>query len=399
MHNSESENASADAELVRSVARRLLDHHLDAIVDGAVARIVDDEPTYTGGPVSRGDLRFHMERTMRLALTRLAGGDIPEDLRSAALAVGRVRAQQGIPLSSVLHAFRIDLRSLWESLIEEGRAVGRELRADFLERSSLMVWEAIELNTAEVVSGYQAAQLSIDETRSSAFDRLLVDGEPAVESVEYAAEVLDLPVGGRYLCLVGAFPAPRPELSDACAMTLLARGCTFYLRWSAFELQAVVHLSDGRADVAELLAPLDGHVCATAPADRLSTVGRAIRLARRAVRGRSDPGVRALSDTWLNAVAAADAELADAVHAAVFGPLARLGDGERNGLIETVTDLTAHGGTIADIAQRTYRHRNTVRARLRTFADITGFDLTQTDHLATVAIAFTIERTRAPAAS
>jgi hypothetical protein len=34
-----------------------------------------------------------------------------------------------------LHAFRIDLKTLWEALIAEGRAVGVGMRAEFLERS------------------------------------------------------------------------------------------------------------------------------------------------------------------------------------------------------------------------------------------------------------------------
>jgi hypothetical protein len=378
--------------MVQRAARRLLDVHLDDIVDRAVARIVDDEPMYTGGPVSRTDLRFHMDRTMRLAVTRLAGVEVPDELQSTALDVGRIRAQQGIPLASVLHAFRIDLRSLWEALINEGRAVGVDVRAEFLERSSLMVWEAIELNTEEVVRGYQAAQLSLEELRSSAFDQLLV--EPTPDAVAHATDVLGLPQRGRFLCLVGAFAAPRPDLVDECAVLLHARGHVFHFRWSTPELLAVIHLPEDLTDLGPLLEPLNGHVCATVPATDLASVAGSIRLARMAVRGRGTPGVRTLSDSWLHAVAAADTELADAIHAAVFGPMARLSESERSGLVETVGDMTSHGGTIADIAQRTYRHRNTVRARLRSFTDHTGFDLSRTDHLATVTIAFTIDAQR-----
>ena len=57
-------------------------------------------------------------------------------------------------------------------------------------------------------------------------------------------------------------------------------------------------------------------------------------------------------------------------------------------------DLVAHGGTTADIAARTYRHRNTVRKRLQDFTTLTGFDVSDTTDLATTAIAFTVERAR-----
>ncbi|MET4432459.1 helix-turn-helix domain-containing protein [Mycolicibacterium sp. 624] len=381
-------------ELIRTTARRLLEVRIDEIVDMTVQRTIDDEPTYTGGPVSRDDLRYHMDRTMRLALTRLAGGAIPDSLQSAALDVGHIRAQQGVPLPSVLHAFRIDLKSLWEALIAEGRAIGASARADFLERSSLMVWEAVELNTEEVVHGYQKAQDSLDEIRSAAFDRLLLDSDLHPQVVEHAATVLGLPVAGHYVCVVGAFPIPRPELVAECATRLQARGYPFYFSWFAQELRGVAHIPDDRSDVRDDLVALSDHVCAIAHADGLGAVAQSIRLARMAVRGRAHPGIQWLNDSWLNAVTAANAELSEAIHAAVFQPLAALSAGERSGLLETVGDLVSHGGTIAMIAERTYRHRNTVRARLRTFAALTGLDLTTTNDLATVAIAFTVDAAR-----
>src|SRR4051794_10414298 len=98
--------------LIRAAARRLLHVRLPQIIDSAVEQTIQDEPTYSAGPVSRDDLRYHMDRTMRLALARLVGDDIPPHLESAALDVGRIRAHQNVPLSSVLHAFRIDLKTL-----------------------------------------------------------------------------------------------------------------------------------------------------------------------------------------------------------------------------------------------------------------------------------------------
>jgi sugar diacid utilization regulator len=96
-------------------------------------------------------------------------------------------------------------------------------------------------------------------------------------------------------------------------------------------------------------------------------------------------------DNWLHAVTAANAELSEALHSAVFRPLDTLTGHERNGILETVGDLVAHGGTIADIAARTFRHRNTVRKRLSVFASLTGLDFAVTSDLATAAIAFAVE--------
>jgi hypothetical protein len=298
-------------------------------------------------------------------------------------------------LSSVLHAFRIDLKMLWEALIAEGRAFGVGKRADFLERSSLMVWEAIEANTEECVHGYQVARGNRQEIRSAAFEQLLLDGDRHQSTVENASRMLGVPVTGHYVCLVGAFPIPRPELVAECAVALEAGGMEHYFNWFAQELRGIVHTTSGRVDISAALAPLGDHVCAVIDVEGLAEVPRAVRLARMAVHGRAEPGVRRLRDNWLHAVTAANTELSDALHSAVFGPLAPLTDYERTGMLETVGDLVAHGGTIADIAARTFRHRNTVRKRLQVFAALTGFDLADTTDLATTAIAFTIDRAKA----
>lgn len=377
--------------LIRAAARRLLNIRLAQIVEHAVEQTIHDEPTYSGGPVSRDDLSYHMDRTMRLALTRLVGDDIPESLCSAAMEVGRIRAHQNVPLSSVLHAFRIDLKMLWEALITEGRALGVDTRADFLERSSLMVWEAIEANTEEVVQGYQVAHGNREEIRSAAFEQLLLDGDQHQSVVDDAARMLGLPATGHYLCLVGEFPIPRPELVAECSELLERNGMAFYFHWFAQELRGIIRAAGRPHDLTADLAPLGEHICAVIDANGLAAVPRSIRLARMAVQGRADPGVQRVRDNWLHAVTAANTELSQALHDAVFAPLATLTEYERNGILETVGDLVAHGGTIADIATRTYRHRNTVRKRLQAFTSLTGFDLAETTDLATTAIAFAVD--------
>ncbi len=376
--------------LIRAAARRLLNIRLPQIIDRAVEQTINDEPTYSTGPVSRDDLRYHMDRTMRLALARLVGDDIPASLENAALDVGRIRAHQNVPLSSVLHAFRIDLKTLWEALIAEGRAFGVDTRADFLERSSLMVWESIEASTEEVVHGYQVAQGSREEIRSAAFEQLLLDGDHHLPTVDNAARTLELPASGHYVCLVGAFPIPRPELVAECAARLDAGGNAFYFNWFAQELRGIIFVTNHQPEIIAGLTPLDEHTCSVIDADGMAAVPRAIRLARMAVGGRSDLGVRWVRDNWLHAVTAANTELSEALQSAVFRPLGALTEHERNGILETVGDLVTHGGTIADIAARTYRHRNTVRKRLSVFTSLTGLNLAETSDLATAAIAFTV---------
>lgn len=381
-------------QLVRQAARRLLNIRIDDLIERSVDRTIEDEPGYTDGPVSRDDLRYHMDRTLRLALTRLAGDPIPDFLAGAAFEVGRIRAGQGVALPTVLHSFRIDLKTLWDALNAEGHHLGAGTRAAFLEESSLMVWETVEANTGEVVQGYTLAQDSLDEMRSAAFEQLLIDGADNQSAVESAAQVLELPATGRFLCLVGEFPVPRPELVSQCGQELESAGIRYYFSWYAQEVRAVLQLRDDQPGVIDHLAALGDHVCTVVEAEGLSEVPRAIKLARVAVAGRSTPGVRHVRNDWLHAVAAGNTEVSNAVHDAVFGPLQALSEYERSAIVETVGDLVIHGGTIANVADRTYRHRNTVRKRLRDFTDLTGLDLSHTSDLATTAIAFTVENNR-----
>nr|WP_218680918.1 helix-turn-helix domain-containing protein [Rhodococcus qingshengii] len=383
-------------DLVRRAAQHLLTADIDRLIDASVDRTLAAEPGYTSGPVTRADLRFQMDRTFRLALMRIAGIAIPDTLSRSAFDVGQVRARQGIPLAAVLHSFRIDLKTLWDALNAESRQLDSETRAAFLDRSSSMVWDSVEANTEEVVRGYNVAQGSLDDIRSAAFEQLLIGKADDRAAVHSAARALDLPVTGRYYCLIGAFPIPRPELVDQSERLLEAAGISFFFSWYTEELRALLLVPAGDGIPSDgILSHLDAlgvdHVCSVVDAHGLADVPRAISLARTTVAGRAAPGVRHIRRDWIRAVAAGNTEVSAAIHSAVFRPLDALTKYERAAVVEAVGDLVAHGGSIADVAARIYRHRNTVRKRLRDFAELTGFDVARTQDLAITAIAFAVE--------
>ena len=71
---------------------------------------------------------------------------------------------------------------------------------------------------------------------------------------------------------------------------------------------------------------------------------------------------------------AANDELAGAMARDVLGPLMALG--ERWGLLEALESYLREG-SIAGVAAQTYRHRNTIRNRLRIVEEVTGLDLSR----------------------
>src|SRR3954469_7797090 len=139
---------------IARVAQSVLETKVDHLVDMSMARLLEDEKGYQS--INLADLRQQMQRTLTLALMRLSGQSIPPSLASAAYETGQLRAYQNLELSSVLHSFRIDLRVLWETLVEEAKALGVDASPQFLG-GLVQVWEAVEANIADVVEGYRRA--------------------------------------------------------------------------------------------------------------------------------------------------------------------------------------------------------------------------------------------------
>lgn len=186
---------------IRQVALELVEHGIDGLVEASTDRILDEEPTYGLAPVSRADLSRETHRTLLLTLHRLAGIDVPDGLQAAAFETGLRRAEQGLPLASLLHAFRIDLRLLWDVIIQEGRRLENLERLTILEQHTLL-WEALEANTAEVVEAYRIVEdrqaQRLDVRDRELFKRFMLDGERRADAFDAFVGHTVLPDDGRY---------------------------------------------------------------------------------------------------------------------------------------------------------------------------------------------------------
>ncbi len=356
------------------LAAGLREERLDELVDESMRRLLADEPAYARA--DRAELRVQMTRTIGLALTRLAGRAIPADLSSAAYESGQLRAAQGIELAAVLHSFRIDLRVLWQAVIHAAIEGGGADHA-FVE-GLVEVWEAVEANIADVVDGYRDAAERLargaEEVRAAAFDRLLERGGHDGTVVVEAARLLELSPDARHLCLVARPGGAAPGAMNAVRARLRREGVRAHLQWAGAELLGVIEVADPDRDHEMLgrLIELRDVPCGLAEARGLGEVARGLRLARAAARGADGP--RLLRGHWGSAALAADAELAESLVETVLGPLDRLAEPARTAVLETLEACFAGDGSVADIAARTFRHRNTVRRRLQDVVELTGLD-------------------------
>jgi hypothetical protein len=383
--------ASTAGAGIKEIARHLLDERLDELTAKAVARVRADEPAYGRSRVSQDDLSRYMRRTLALALIRILGDPVPEELETATSEVGRLRAEQGLPLSALLHSYRIDLRILWEAVIGEARSRGHASDEAFLVQC-LLLWEAVEANTAEVVDAYRHAREDrarhADVLRSRAFAKLVQDGDSDPAAVREAAHRLSLAPEAAYLVVVSDVTTLSSGTLVSTSARLRARGLHSHLGWVGDQVVGVVVLGHRRPeDVVALVEPLGQHPCGAAVVENLTSVPRGARLANAVGRAVREPGVHLLASSWAAALVSANEELASALAQHVLGPLLRLPDHERAAVFETLEAFTSGSGSVAEVASLTRRHRNTVRNRLQAVERATGLSLTRPKDIATLTLA------------
>jgi len=390
--------ASASTSGVQAIARRLLGERVEAITDEAVRRVAEDEPGYARSQVTVSDLRHHMNRTLTLALVRLAGDRPIDGLASAASEVGRLRAEQGLDLDALLHSFRLDLRILWAAVVNE--AEGGELGIDDAHLEAfLLVWEAVEANTSDAVEAYRRArqeqERSLDVLRGLAFDRLVNHGPLDSAALRDTSRQLALPLDGRCLVVVGAGLPMDGRVTVSLATRLASRGFAGHVGWVGDELMVVACVGDGPVDpVLGILDPLARGCSAGVVVPDLSAVPVGVRLVRRAVAGVVDPGMVLVNRNWPRAIVVANHDMGTILGHEVVAPLLRLPPAERAQVLRTLATYLDSTGSIADVAAQEHCHRNTVRNRLQLVERLTGRSLHSPRDLASLTLA--VEWARGP---
>jgi len=373
---------------VQAIARYLLGERLDELTDGALLRLMEEEPAYAALTMDADMRRRGMRRTLELALRRVAADPVPALENRATTEVGRERAEQGFPLDALMHSFQLDLRVLWEAVLAEGRERGISANGGFLD-ALIRVWEATDANTVEVVQAYRRTEREIaearNELRSRVFERLIRDSDREPTSVTEASSLFGLPTDLPTLVLVGVgVDAGSTELRRC--RDLLDRSATaHHLAWVGDELVGVFVIGRrGEQAVRGSLEPLAAWRCGVARVDDLASTAPGLRLARAAIRGVTQPGLHRLEERWVEAVATVDDELGQAMVRDVISGL--LAAADRDSLLETLRAYL-RTGSVAGVAEQTYRHRNTVRNRLRSIEELCRVDLAIPRDVALVAVA------------
>ncbi|MFF1509726.1 PucR family transcriptional regulator [Streptomyces sp. NPDC058326] len=386
---------SGSGALRRSLATAMLTD-IDRLTDRAVDDIRAHSGTYASdAPVTREDLWEICRDNLLRALEDFGGLQATGgDFEWAARETGRRRAEQGVPLDTVLQAYRRGGRVLWQVMAEHLRVrAGRESDSRDVELDMASgVWETIDRYSVAMADAYRIAQLELQsrqDTRRVALFEALLDGradDPAVASA--AAAALGVPAVDRYVVVVAAQdPAAPPHP----APVLEAQGLWSFWRPRSGRYAGIVRLPRRDAPAGRLRAAgqgpdpalralldgLGGRTGATAGVspefERLSQAGRALRLAEQTLRTlRAGSGeVAVFDDRLAQVLLSGRTDIAERIVTVHLGPVLATG-GERAALLSTLRAWLDHGCSASRAADQLYCHRNTVLNRIGRIAELTG---------------------------
>jgi PucR C-terminal helix-turn-helix domain/GGDEF-like domain len=319
---------------------------------------------------------------------------------TVATQTGVERARDGVPLPSVMEAYRVGFRRAWEAIADEA-ATRPHLNGDALRTLTAKLLTAQDLFTGAMATGYrqeQSSRVAGDEMQRALLIDALIHGRLFERcSLWEAADYLRMPTTGPFVVIaadadwsgVGALPdieAKLRRLDVSSAWRELA------------DVQiGIVHVKTER-QLAAMLALVSrvaiGRVGVSARFGDLRDTARALRQARVALRGRPDPGSQvSVFDGSILATAAISApDVMVELASPVVERFADLADDEREVLFETFRAWLDHDGSVRTAGEMLFCHPNTVRYRLHRIEERTGRCLSRPRDIAELCLAFEVHR-------
>jgi PucR C-terminal helix-turn-helix domain/GGDEF-like domain len=386
----------SEASPVAVVGERLLGR-VDELATELSDLIRGTEAYYSAqGAVPPEDLRASVRDNLVHILSRFAGHPTPG--LEPARATGRRRAEQGVPLPVILHAYRIAGKFIWAAILAEAAVTGSPQSALLDAASDL--WFIIDELSGVVTTSYRD---TVDErarqsqqTRSAMME-VLLRGDIAEGSRlwEYT-NALRLPRQGTYVVAAARTPTPGTESIPNAEGALRHRGVQSAWRVEVDAQIGVLALTPraGLERVCGLLAELaTGPVGVSEPYSNLDTTPAALREARLALHvASSQAGLVRYGAAPIAILLASAPDAAAAVARMILGPVLALPDADCESILATLDTWFAEDGATSVAAERMHLHRNTVRYRLRRLEELTGRSLAQPTGLAELHLA--LEATR-----
>lgn len=343
---------------------------------------------YAGSTVVDQDLQETAVASLELLLRLVGELPIPDRLSGISRALGHRRAQQGVPLESLLRAVRMDFRILWTAMLERVPAAS----LPHFTADAVRVWEAVEFHTIRVHAGYldELASMAHEKETQRAFllSRLVNSDGKDPQLLSQAARALGVNPDNPFIVAVSAEHGQK-----AFRAGVQRAGAGQYMHERDGALILILERAGSRgqtpAETPSWLYPLDCFVAPPAPT--LADVPRMLRVALESLPTVTpeNPGARTISDAWRFVAAHRMGEYGTVLASSVLGPLDSISFHERGRLIETASEYF-RSGSVSDTAKHLYCHRNTVLNRLGRLAELTGYDPANPQDAATIITALQV---------
>ena len=366
---------------------------LDEVVERCAEAIAQTIPSYErGGDPLMGEVREAVrENVATLSGVLSQGRDVRKDELEAIERVGARRAEAGIPLDDVLHAYRTVSRVCWDILAEECRAY----EGDALE-AAIALAEAVlrytdQISTA-VAEAYARAQRALVREQEGARREFLADllygTDTSPEEILRRAHAFGYDLSLSYVALVGVGPDRngRNEAAVSAAVSTLTSLAT----------ADPIVLQKGEQTIA--LLPADPFIEGTlVPEKVVSELGGGWRFGL----GGPEPGLEGIRRAYLEAREALEIGLALELPDEVFrfdelllyhflrsepaligrfvtrtlGPLLDYDERRKGELVKTLEAYFAADGSVKLAGEALFAHPHTVSYRLKQIEKLTGWSL------------------------
>ncbi|WP_326788339.1 PucR family transcriptional regulator [Streptomyces sp. NBC_00151] len=428
--------ADAEALAVLHRAARALMAGLPELGERLVDLLVAREPAYRAAMEADAEsVRDEVRRSLRLNVGSLIQpGELREAAHRCSWAIGRARAERGLPLDALLRAFRLGGGMIWQELVDETTR-RHPSDARLLVHVAADVWNFVDDHCAVAADAYRQTERELmwrRENRLRLMTAALLDGTARIADLPATAAALGLPEHGRYAVVLARLPSGR-AFTDVRGQVSLSGLRVLWYRdrdrdgegsygivllgdrphdgeqpgrghdggllgaghgpGSAPAAEAGPDGADGRGgehpgthgpdvDAGEiarrLTAPPVARVGVSPVVEGLAAIGDARRLADTALRACPRVGGTVVLEEHLPAALVVSAPvLGAALSERVLGPLLRLDLSDRDIMLDTLTVWLACDGSAQRAASRLYCHRNTVLNRLRRCEQLTGRSLTR----------------------
>ena len=381
-------NSTAVTTIIAAFLERL-----DEVVDRCVDAISEMVPSYgRRGDMLMEDVRDAVRGNVAtLSQVLSQGRDVRKEELEAIERVGARRAEGGIPLDDVLHAYRTVSRVCWDILSEECRAYeGDALEAAIqLAQSVLRYTDEISTSVAEAYAHAQRAIVREQEgARREFLADLLYGTEASPEDILRRALTFGYDLSLGYVALVGVGPHPdgRNESVVATAVSAaIAEATADPIVLQKGDQTIALVPDDPSIDSAlvpeKLIAELGGgwHFGMGGPEPGLEGIRRAYLEAREALEiglalGMEDSVYR-FEDLLLYHFLRSEPALVDRFVDQTLGPLLSYDDRRKGELVKTIEAYFNSDGSVKMAGEALFAHPHTVTYRLKQVERLTGWSL------------------------